>query len=95
MRSVGYVKPAWMFVAPKPGEATKKVVDGKEYWYCTNHHAWCCHPTNKCKHKNIKANPQANPQPYEGATDRNAGNPTLQLSQALDDFAKAESDDKE
>jgi hypothetical protein len=41
----------------------------------------------KVKHLNSQAN--------EGATDRNAGNPTLQLSQALANFAEAESDDNE
>lgn len=87
-----YVKPAWLFVAPIPGEATKKVIDSKKYWYCTNHHAWCHHPTDKCERTNIKANPQAN----EGATDhKNAGTPTLQLSQSLANFIEAESDDNE
>jgi hypothetical protein len=87
-----YVKPAWMYVAPKPGDPTKKTVDSKTYWWCTNHKAWCHHPTEQCKKKNIKQ-PQQRPQAAEGGAQEEA-EPTLQLSQALAHLAEAESDEE-
>jgi hypothetical protein len=85
-----YVKPAWMKVAPKQGESTKKTVDSKIYWWCTNHKSWCRHSTDKCKGRNLKQRPQQTNNASEGETGDN--NPTLQLSEALAHLAEAESE---
>jgi hypothetical protein len=87
-----YAKPAWMFVAPNPGDQSKKTVDGKDYWWCTNHKSWCRHSTDRCKGLNVKN--QQNFRANEGANDQ-SNEHTLQLSQALAHFAEAESDDDE
>jgi hypothetical protein len=87
-----YIKPAWTLLAPQPGEPTKKTVDGKTYWWCTNHKSWCRHSTDKCKGRNIKQ-PQQRSQANEGAQ-QNEAEPTLQLSQALAHLAEAESDEE-
>jgi hypothetical protein len=89
-----YVKPAWMKIAPKQGESTKKTVDKKTYWWCTNHKSWCRHSTDKCKGRNIKQRPQQANNANEGAT-RDDNNPTLQLSEALAHLAEAESEPEE
>jgi hypothetical protein len=81
-----------MFVVPQPGEPTKKTVDGKTYWWCTNHKSRCRHSTEKCKGRNIKQ-PQQRLQTNEGAQ-QNEAEPTLQLSQALAHLAEAESDEE-
>lgn len=44
-------RPAWMFVAPKQGQAEKKTVDGKEYHWCKKHEAWGRHLPSKCEGK--------------------------------------------
>ena len=90
-----YIKPAWMFVAPKSGESRKKTIDGKDYWWCTNHKAWCRHPTNECKSRNIThSNDQANEGANDDSNNHNATNPRVQLSQALANLAEAESDNE-
>jgi hypothetical protein len=90
-----YVKPAWMLIAPKSGESGKKTVDGKEYWWCTKHKAWCRHSTNECKGQNIKhPNAQANEGANADSNDRNANDPRVQLSQALANLAETEPNDE-
>jgi hypothetical protein len=80
-----------MLVAPQSGEPTKKTVEGKEYWFCTNHKSWCHHPTDKCKGRNVAT--QQISAPNEGAHEENSKR-TLQLTQALAHLAEAESDDE-
>lgn len=45
--------PAWVSIKPKEGEPTHKTVDGKDWWYCTNHQKWCRHSTDKCEKKGL------------------------------------------
>ena len=40
-------KPGWFF-KPKTGENTKKLVDGRQWWFCPHHGDWTCHPMTKC-----------------------------------------------
>jgi hypothetical protein len=44
-----YEKPAWKKLQPKPNDAKKKTVDGKEYHWCTKHAEWTRHKSEDCR----------------------------------------------
>jgi hypothetical protein len=59
-------RPEWMIVKPKAEESKKKIVDGKEYWWCDNHAMWCRHSTEQCEFKGLgkaKAKPKPKTRP--------------------------------
>ena len=49
---------AWILVPPKPDEKQPKIVNEKEWWFCTKHNKWCRHKTADCQGKgaNLKGN---------------------------------------
>lgn len=87
----GKERPAWMSEKPKEGESQKKMVNGKQYWWCTNHKMWCRHSTEQCEHKGIK-NDDANPPESDKKNSRK--DKKMKLARALTSVIE-QSDDEE
>ena len=86
------VKPAWMTVPPAPNEPHKKVVNGKDYYWCPNHQAWVRHLPSKCEGKGIKQSQLNKSAPSSAAQSQDQA-PQLKVSTAL--TALIEQDDEE
>jgi hypothetical protein len=43
-----------MTTKPKDGEANKKEVNNKDYWWCPKHESWTRHTPDQCEGKGIK-----------------------------------------
>ena len=85
-------RPAWMFVAPKQGEPEEKIVDKKDYHWCTKHEAWGRHLPNKCEGKGLNkpgGKPNFNNRKQGPKPDYKA----LKLSKALASVIKQEDDE--
>lgn len=39
----------WKRVAPKDGDSTHKLVDGKDFYWCPQHRSWTRHKAEECK----------------------------------------------
>ena len=48
---------AWKEVPPSEGETSKKF-EGKTYYFCPKHKAWCLHKPEECRIKGTKTNDQ-------------------------------------
>jgi hypothetical protein len=74
-------------VAPKTGE-TKKIYEGKTFFWCKNHQRWGRHTPNSCRKGKDKP---------EGATKgtkpTNEATRTLQLAENLEAIIEADNDD--
>ena len=71
---------AWKSNAPKPGQATSKVVGGKTYFWCTHHKKWTLHKPEDCR-----LNPNAKDKLASKPNDSSNANPlaTVGLSAIL------------
>jgi hypothetical protein len=65
--------PDWKTKAPKDRDKNKpKNMNGKEYWWCTNHKLWCLHKTSECR--GVGNNPRANNNNNNNNSGGNANN---------------------
>jgi hypothetical protein len=76
-------KPEWMTKKPKDGEANKKVVNDKDYWWCPMHEAWTRHIPEQCEGKGVK--PAGKKPKGKSGNNKGSGNGerVLKLSQAF------------
>jgi hypothetical protein len=76
-------KPEWMTTKPKDGEANKKVVNKKDYWWCPKHEAWTRHTPDQCEGKGVK--PSGKKPKGKGGNSKGSenGERVLKLSQAF------------
>jgi hypothetical protein len=89
------VKPAWMTQAPKPGEPTKKVVNGKDYFWCPNHQAWVRHLPADCEGKGVKRTEGNRPTAPPSPQPEDEGPKQLKLTNALAAFVEQDRDDED
>jgi hypothetical protein len=75
----------WLKVAPNTGK-TKKVYDGKTFFWCKNHQRWGRHTPNSCRKGKDK--PEGGPKSKSNGADR-----TLQLAENLEAIIDAENED--
>jgi hypothetical protein len=54
----------WKLEPPNPGQATRHF-EGKAYFWCTNHKAWCLHKTGECRKTMSPARHAGLPAVYE------------------------------
>jgi hypothetical protein len=77
---------SWLKVAPKTGE-TKKIYEGKTFFWCKNHQRWGRHTPNSCRKGKDKPEGAAKGKPTNEATR------TLQLAENLEAIIEADNDD--
>jgi hypothetical protein len=76
---------SWLKVAPKTGE-TKKIYEGKTFFWCKNHQRWGRHTPNSCRKGKDK--PEGGPKSKSSGADR-----TLQLAENLEAIIEEENED--
>jgi hypothetical protein len=92
---------AWKDVAPKAGEATKKTVKGKSYYWCTNHLTplWTLHnPSsfpNLCRYHPKYAELETEWKARKGAGASNKADPTAADMKLADALAAIQESDSE
>jgi hypothetical protein len=86
------LKPDWMMVKPKEGEAKTKTVDGKEYHWCPNHESWTRHSPADCKGKGVGSDNK--PQKAKNKKGKPA-KPKLSISRALQAIAEDNGEESE
>ena len=78
-------KPDWCFVAPKGKEKKEKTVDGKQWWWCPKHKAWCRHRPENCKGIVPKDKTGGNNNPTKDKNKPEEDKDDLTLEEALQD----------
>jgi hypothetical protein len=76
---------SWLKVAPKTGK-TKKVYEGKTFFWCKNHQRWGRHTPNSCRKGKDK--PEGGPKSKSSGADC-----TLQLADNLEAIIEEENED--
>ena len=79
-------KPAWMLKKPSDEDVCNnkvKMVNGKEYFWCTHHKCYGCHKTAQCEKKGITLMALQNANASNASNNNNNTNGQLHLSSAL------------
>ena len=81
-------KPDWMTKPPNDSKkGKKKVMDGKDYWWCEPLQTWACHHPSECRAKNKVKDDKTLTNQNESAESR-----TLKLTQALQALVSSQSE---
>lgn len=87
----------WRFLAPRHGESHTKVVDGKEYHWCTKHKKWVRHTTQACQGRGVRSSNASQDQSESQDQNTSQNSQTdrrLRISRALEAVVEDTEDDE-